>query len=81
MDYGRLSEPIVIRRAKDGDGAALAELCARHGPKVDMSLGDRGGFGIGQRRAVRTARRMMGTGVTGQRGALCGVHGANLIGG
>ena len=25
MDYGRLSEPIVIRRAKDGDAAALAD--------------------------------------------------------
>jgi RNA polymerase sigma-70 factor (ECF subfamily) len=35
LDYGRLSEPIVIRRAKDGDGAALAELCARHGPQVE----------------------------------------------
>jgi DNA-directed RNA polymerase specialized sigma24 family protein len=35
LDYGRLSEPIVIRRAKDGDAAALAELCARHGPKVE----------------------------------------------
>jgi RNA polymerase sigma-70 factor, ECF subfamily len=34
LDYGRLSEPIVIRRAKDGDGEALAELCARYGPKV-----------------------------------------------
>jgi RNA polymerase sigma-70 factor (ECF subfamily) len=35
LDYGRLSEPIVIRRAKDGDAAALAELCERHGPKVE----------------------------------------------
>jgi RNA polymerase sigma-70 factor, ECF subfamily len=35
LDYGRLSEPIVIRRAKDGDAAALAELCTRHAPKVE----------------------------------------------
>ena len=35
LDYGRLSEPIVIRRAKDGDREALAELCARHGDRVE----------------------------------------------
>jgi RNA polymerase sigma-70 factor (ECF subfamily) len=35
LHYGRLSEPIVIRRAKDGDGRALAELCARHGDRVE----------------------------------------------
>ena len=34
LHYGRLSEPIVIRRAKDGDKAALAELCARHDERV-----------------------------------------------
>jgi hypothetical protein len=26
LDYGRLSEPIVIRRAKDGDREALADV-------------------------------------------------------
>jgi RNA polymerase sigma-70 factor (ECF subfamily) len=35
LDYGRLAEPIVITRAKDGDAAALAELCARHGDRVE----------------------------------------------
>lgn len=35
LDYGRLSEPIVIRRAKDGDPRALAELCARHADRVE----------------------------------------------
>jgi RNA polymerase sigma-70 factor (ECF subfamily) len=35
LDYGRLSEPIVIRRAKDGDPRALAELCRRHQDRVE----------------------------------------------
>jgi RNA polymerase sigma-70 factor (ECF subfamily) len=28
--YDRLSDPILVTRAKDGDGRALAELCTRH---------------------------------------------------
>jgi RNA polymerase sigma-70 factor (ECF subfamily) len=33
--YERLSDPILVRRAKDGDSLALAELCERHGPRVE----------------------------------------------
>ena len=33
--YDRLSEPILVRRAKDGDSRALAELCERHAAKVE----------------------------------------------
>jgi RNA polymerase sigma-70 factor (ECF subfamily) len=32
--HERLSDPILIRRAKDGDKHALATLCERHGPRV-----------------------------------------------
>jgi RNA polymerase sigma-70 factor (ECF subfamily) len=32
--YERLSDPILVRRAKDGDKRALAALCERHGPRV-----------------------------------------------
>jgi RNA polymerase sigma-70 factor (ECF subfamily) len=35
LDYRRLSDPILVRRAKDGDGRALAELCERHAPRVE----------------------------------------------
>jgi RNA polymerase sigma-70 factor, ECF subfamily len=35
LDYARLSEPIVITRAKAGDRRALDELCARHLPRVE----------------------------------------------
>lgn len=35
LDYGRLSDPILVRRAKDGDGRALAELCERHAPRIE----------------------------------------------
>jgi RNA polymerase sigma-70 factor (ECF subfamily) len=35
LDYERLSEPILVRRAKDGDSQALAELCGRHAPRVE----------------------------------------------
>jgi RNA polymerase sigma-70 factor (ECF subfamily) len=35
LDYGRLGEAIVIRRAKDGDPLALEELCARHAGAVE----------------------------------------------
>ncbi len=33
--YDRLSDPILVTRAKDGDRRALEELCARHAPKVE----------------------------------------------
>src|SRR3954467_11749467 len=32
--YERLSDPILVRRAKDGDRAALAALAERHAPRV-----------------------------------------------
>ncbi|HEU5363841.1 MAG TPA: sigma-70 family RNA polymerase sigma factor [Gaiellaceae bacterium] len=32
--YERLSDPILVRRAKDGDRLALAALCERYGPRV-----------------------------------------------
>jgi len=34
LDYRRLSDPILVRRVKDGDELALAALCDRHAPKV-----------------------------------------------
>lgn len=34
LAYGRLSDPILVKRAKDGDGRALEALCARHAPRV-----------------------------------------------
>jgi RNA polymerase sigma-70 factor, ECF subfamily len=33
--YERLSDPILVRRAKDGDRLALAALCERHAPRVE----------------------------------------------
>jgi RNA polymerase sigma-70 factor (ECF subfamily) len=33
--YERLSDPILVRRAKDGDEFALAALCRRHAPRVE----------------------------------------------
>jgi RNA polymerase sigma-70 factor (ECF subfamily) len=33
--YERLSDPILVRRARDGDPNALATLCARHAPRVE----------------------------------------------
>ncbi len=33
--YERLSDPILVKRAKDGDARALDELCTRHAPKVE----------------------------------------------
>src|SRR3954467_7063686 len=33
--YGRLSDPILVKRAKDGDGRALEALCERHAPRVE----------------------------------------------
>lgn len=34
-DYARLSDPILVKRAKDGDPQALAALCERHAPRVE----------------------------------------------
>jgi RNA polymerase sigma-70 factor, ECF subfamily len=33
--YEKLSDPILVTRAKDGDRLALETLCARHAPKVE----------------------------------------------
>ena len=33
--YEKLSDPILVRRAKDGDGRALEVLCERHAAKVE----------------------------------------------
>jgi RNA polymerase sigma-70 factor, ECF subfamily len=33
--YERLSDPILVKRAKDGDRHALATLCERHAPRVE----------------------------------------------
>lgn len=35
LDYEKLSDPILVRRAKDGDQRALAALCERHAPRVE----------------------------------------------
>jgi RNA polymerase sigma-70 factor, ECF subfamily len=35
LDYERLSDPILVKRAKDGDRQALAALCERHAEKVE----------------------------------------------
>src|SRR5256885_13598390 len=33
--YARLSDPILAKRAKDGDARALEALCERHAPRVE----------------------------------------------
>lgn len=33
--HAQLSDPILVRRAKDGDARALDALCVRHAPKVE----------------------------------------------
>jgi RNA polymerase sigma-70 factor, ECF subfamily len=33
--YERLSDPILVKRAKDGDRRALDALCVRHAPRVE----------------------------------------------
>ncbi len=33
--YERLSDPILVRRAKDGDARALDALVERHAPRVE----------------------------------------------
>src|SRR5436190_17543952 len=35
LQYERLSDPILVRRAKDGDARALEALCERHAPRVE----------------------------------------------
>lgn len=35
LAYDRLSEPILVRRAKDGDARALEELVGRHAARVE----------------------------------------------
>ncbi len=35
LAYERLSDPILVKRAKDGDRQALEALCARHQPTVE----------------------------------------------
>jgi len=35
LDYEKLSDPILVTRAKDGDRLALEALCARHAPRVE----------------------------------------------
>jgi RNA polymerase sigma-70 factor (ECF subfamily) len=44
LRYERLSDAILVKRAKDGDARALEALCERHAPKVERTcrhlLGD-----------------------------------------
>ena len=35
LDYGSLSDPVLVTRAKAGDAAALEALCVRHAPRVE----------------------------------------------
>jgi RNA polymerase sigma-70 factor (ECF subfamily) len=35
LAYTRLSDPILVKRAKDGDRRALETLCERHAPRVE----------------------------------------------
>jgi len=35
LRYDRLSDPILVKRAKDGDVRALEALCERHAPRVE----------------------------------------------
>jgi RNA polymerase sigma-70 factor, ECF subfamily len=39
LRYETLSDPILVRRAKDGDHAALAALCERHASRVERLCG------------------------------------------
>ena len=36
LAYEKLSDPILVTRAQDGDQAALAALCERHAPRVEQ---------------------------------------------
>lgn len=44
LEYERLSDPILVMRARGGDPAALSALCERHAPRVERTahhvLGD-----------------------------------------
>jgi len=35
LEYERLSDPVLVTRAKAGDARALEALCARHAPRVE----------------------------------------------
>jgi RNA polymerase sigma-70 factor (ECF subfamily) len=35
VDYASLGDPVLVTRAKGGDGEALEALCVRHGPRVE----------------------------------------------
>ena len=35
LHYEKLSDPILVKRAKDGDRLALTALCERHAPRVE----------------------------------------------
>src|SRR5438874_13774812 len=35
LAYARLSDPILVKRTKDGDARALEALCERHAPRVE----------------------------------------------
>jgi len=37
--YARLSDPILVKRARDGDSHALEALCERHAPRVEKLAG------------------------------------------
>lgn len=37
VDYEGLGDAVLVRRAKDGDGEALAALCARHQARVERT--------------------------------------------
>src|SRR2546429_8934896 len=39
LAYARLSDPILVKRVKDGDPQALAALCERHAPRVEKLAG------------------------------------------
>src|SRR6266516_1475005 len=38
LAYARLSDPILVKRAKDGDARALEALCERHAPRVETQF-------------------------------------------
>jgi RNA polymerase sigma-70 factor, ECF subfamily len=35
LEYGGLGDPVLVTRAKAGDGSALDALCIRHAPRVE----------------------------------------------
>ncbi|CAN5243654.1 hypothetical protein BH18ACT12_BH18ACT12_21680 [soil metagenome] len=39
LDYARLSDPVLVKRAKDGDARALEALCERQAPRVEKLAG------------------------------------------